>query len=116
MPDTMVPATVEQPDTLAHRFRVAFITGAEFSEMPLGDQLVEGAKALAGMIEAGDFRRLPIATRCHLRGISMWMYGLGECVESASRAYATGTRDGATIEHNRILGLPWWRRALGRVG
>ena len=115
MPDTMTP-DAPAADTLAHRFRIAFITGADFPEMTLPDQLFEGARELRGMIEAGDFRRLPIATRCHLRGISMWMYGLGESVENISPAYARGTRDGATIEHNRILGLPWWRRMLGRVG
>ena len=131
MPDTMMPAA--DADTQPPR------------DVPLSFHHRAVALKLNAMFDAGDFDRLNLARRQALRTAILCIEQLGDLADDAVRderagerirswqrgaemgkaaaelsyrqeGYNAGTRDGATIEHNRILGLPWWRRMLGRVG
>lgn len=112
MPDTITPAL----DTAPPR------------DVPLSFHHRAVALRLNTMFEAGDFDRLNLARRQALRTAILRIEQLGDLADDEVRgaradergrrssiSYNAGTRDGATIEHNRILGLPWWRRMLGRV-
>ena len=110
MPDTMTPAEPPRDVPLSFHHRAV-------------------AMKLNAMFDAGDFDRLNLARRQALRTAILCIEQLGDLADDEVRgaradergrrittSYNQGTHDGATIERNRILGLPWWRRALGRVG
>ena len=114
MPDTMTPAT--EATTTPPR------------DVPLSFHHRAVAMKLNAMFDAGDFVRLNLAQKQALRTAILCIEQLGDLADEEVRgaradergrriasSYTTGTRDGALIERNRILGLPWWRRALGRV-
>ncbi len=97
-------------------------------DVPLSFHHRAVALRLNAMFDADDFDRLNFARRQALRTAILCIEQLGELADEEVRgaradergrrnaiSYTTGTRDGALIERNRILGLPWWRRALGRV-
>ena len=109
MPDTMTPAAPPRDVPLSFHHRAV-------------------AMKLNAMFDAGDFDRLNLARRQALRTAILCIEQLGDLADDEVRgaradergrriasSYDAGTSDGATIERNRILGLPWWRRALGRV-
>ena len=101
-------------------------------DVPLSFHHAAVALRLHEMFEAGEFDRLNLARRKVLRTAILHIEQLGELADEAERDagdramiegisarrewYDRGVRDGALIERSRILGLPWWRRMMGRVG
>ena len=114
MPDTMMPAA--DADTKPPR------------DVPLSFHHRAVALKLINMFDEGAFDRLNLAQKQALRTAILCIEQHGDLADeevrgaradergrSIATSYEVGTRDGALIERNRILGLPWWRRALGRV-
>ena len=114
MPDTMIPEA--DADTKPPR------------DVPLSFHHRAVAMRLNEMLVTGRLDRLNLARRQALRTAILCIEQLGDLADDEVRgaradergrksatSYEVGTRDGALIERHRILGLPWWRRALGRV-
>lgn len=116
MPDTMTAPPPAESDTPPR-------------DVPLSFHHRAVAMRLNEMFERGEFERLNLERKKALRTAILCIEQLGDLADDEVRgaradergrriasSYDIGTRDGATIERNRILGLPWWKRALGRVG
>ena len=115
MPDTMIPEA--DADTKPPR------------DVPLSFHHRAVAMRLNEMLVTGRLDRLNLAAKKDVRTTALLIEQLGDLADDEVRgaradergrriasSYDAGTRDGALIERNRILGLPRWKRMLGRVG